>query len=428
MKKWFLIVLVLALPVTGLATQENTVAVLPAVAPLAMSTAEPAADYSSAPMLDYYYANFYMDKEDYQAPRMTAEERMRAKDLLDDYQAGVRPSENVLNKLEDVVVGVYTLNAEDYEGETLFTLLPVNPLTDDQILQVIDAFARSGQTFDPEALNYKNCMRGGGAGMSRHFVEDERDRLAILRELYVRQGFVSEKPFTPLVTDDGLGMVFVDSEEFCGQTEFIFMPYRRAIDEELLAYIVYTTSGNPADYGNMASYEKQLRLELSDLLGAPIAMMRSNESMGVMGDYNISYGDEKVYYAYFTSLDHVDYSGYLDIDSGKLLTAYAGSADTLFYSDLHLNPFDEKWLEIASQAVLALRDDGMAIQTVESFGEVWLHQAGYGVLVDVTMADGGIYSLKIAFQNEAVYDIISYASHGSDLEKMYGDFALTDND
>ena len=49
MKKWFLILLLLALPATGLATRENEVVALPAVEPLAVVTVEPAADYSSAP-------------------------------------------------------------------------------------------------------------------------------------------------------------------------------------------------------------------------------------------------------------------------------------------------------------------------------------------------------------------------------------------
>ena len=95
---------------------------------------------------------------------MTAEEIERANALLDSYQAGTRPQQNVLNKLDNVVVGVYTLKPGDYEGETLFTLLPVNPLTDEQILEVIDAFARSGQTFDPDALSYKTACAAAAPG------------------------------------------------------------------------------------------------------------------------------------------------------------------------------------------------------------------------------------------------------------------------
>ena len=148
MKKWFLILLLLALPAAGFATQENEVVALPTVAPLAMVTAEPAADYSSAPIGEYYVA---VDPgfENYQDPGMMSEERERAKALLENYQAGLRPELDVLNKLEDVVVGVYTLKAEDYEGETLFTLLPIDPLTDEQILEVIDAFAGAGRPSIP---------------------------------------------------------------------------------------------------------------------------------------------------------------------------------------------------------------------------------------------------------------------------------------
>ena len=114
-------------------------------------------------------------------------------------------------------------------------------------------------------------------------------------------------------------MVLLDAEEYCGLASFDFIPYRRMTDDELLGYVVYTTQGDPADYNNAASYEKQLRLELARLLGAPLTMTRTNEAMGVMGDYDISFSDEKVYHASFTTLDGVNYSGYLDVDTNKLL-------------------------------------------------------------------------------------------------------------
>ena len=43
------------------------------------------------------------------------------------------------------------------------------------------------------------------------------------------------------------------------------------------------------------------------------------------------------------------------------------------------------------------------------------------------MADGSYYSMKIAYQNEAVYGSVAYASHGPDLEKMYSVEMFTDN-
>ncbi len=427
MKKWFLVLLALLLPAAGASAQANVVVALPSVAPLAQAEEAPAGDYSFSQMEAYYNANFYMDREDYQAPRMTAEERERARALLLDYQAGTRPEQNVLNKLENVTVGVYTLNPEDYEGETLFTLLPVDPLTDEQILEVIDAYAQCGQTFDPEALSYTNCMRGGGSGISRSYQDEERERLSALRDLFIRQGFASEKPFTPLVSDDGLGLVQLEEDAYCGCDGFVFLPCRRTTDDELLGYVIYTENGDPTQYGSYAEYEKQLRLELARLLGAPLVMTREGEELRTMGDSNISYGDEKAYYAYFSTPDGAHYRGYLNTDTNKALTAQVSQRESLLYSDLHLDPFDAKWLEIAKQAVSQARADNMAILTVESFGEAWIAEIGFGVMLHVTMADGSYYEMKIAYQTEAVYGGLSYASHAPDLEKMYSDEMFTNN-
>jgi len=428
MKKWFLALLILALPLTGAAAQENSVVALPTVAPLMQVEATPAADYSFAQMEAYYNANFDMDREDYQAPRMTAEEAQRAQTLLAAYQAGQRPQQNVLNKLENAVVGIYTLNPEDYEGETLFTLIPVDPLTDEQILEVIDAFAQCGQTFDPQTLSWRNCMRGGGSGVTRSYQDEERERIAVLRDLYVRQGFQSETPYTPLVSDDGLGMITLEEEAYCGRDSFCFLPCRPMTDDELLGYVVYTEAGDPTQYGKYADYEKQLRLEMARLLGAPLVLTRGSEGMGRVGDFNSSYGDEPIYHAEFTAQNGDHYWGNLDTDTGKVLTAYCNGGRPLLYSDLHLDPFDQKWLEIAGQAVLQAREDGMEIRTVESFGETRIQDAGYGVLLGVTMADGSYYELEIAYQNAAVCGVLAYASHTPDLESMYSAAMFADHD
>ncbi len=426
MKKLFILLLVLSLPVAGAAAQANEVVALPAVTPLETVEVSDAADYSTAPLREYYGTD---DDEaqvvDEQAPRMSAEEKERARALLTAYQNGKRPEQNVLNKLENVTVGVYTLNSEDYEGETLYVLLPINPqipgtqLTDDQILEVIDAFAQCGQTFDPDALSYKNCMRGGGVDVSRFMQEEERERWRILTELYTRQGFVSEAPFTPLVSDDGLGMVKLDPDAYCGMDKFTFFPCRPMTDDELLGYVIYDQRGDPTEYGNYAAYEKQLRLELARLMGAPLVMTRQDESLCRMGDCSVNYDDETVYYASFVTPDGTQYFGNLDIETGQVLVADEWNAASLVYSDLYLDPFDEKWLDIARAAVTNARSDGMAIRTVESQGEVWLQDAGYGASVRVTMEDGSYYDVRIAYQNEEVFGGLWYECRAPRLDRMY---------
>lgn len=420
MKKWFLLWLALALPLTGAAAQENEVVVLPTVSPLETVEVADSADYSTASLEEYYSSEYYnTEGENYQAPGMTAEERERAETLLVDYQAGTRPTENVLNKLENAVVGVYTLNPEDYEGETLYTLLPVDPLTDEQILEVIDAFAQCGQTFDPDALTYKNCMRGGGLEVSRFTQGEEWERISVLTDLYVRQGFASEAVYTPLVSDDGLGMVTLDQNAYCGMDCFTFFPCRQMTDDELLSYVIYTETGDPTQYGNYAAYEKQLRLELARLLGAPLVMTRQGEGVCRMGDCNVSYGDEEVYYAYFITVDNVEYGGYLDMETNKVISAYVYLPYTLTYSDLHLDPFDGQWLTVVQDFVSQLREDGMAIRAVESHGETNVQDAGYGVLLDVLMADGTHYEMTIPYQTGTVCGHVDYETSTLDPDQLY---------
>ena len=422
MKKWLLLLLIVVLPIVGAAAQENEVVALPTVAPLETVEVSGDTDYSAASLKEYYDTSYYgWEGENYQAPYMTAAERERAGKLLAAYQAGERPRQNVLNKLENAVVGVYTLNPEDYEGETLFTIIPVDPLTDEQILEIIDAFAQCGLTFDPEALSWQNCMRGGGIEVSRFMQEEERERWQILTDLYIRQGFVSEAPYTPLVSDDGLGIATLDPDSYCGMEEFCFFPCRRMTDDELLAYAIYTESGDPAEYSNYAAYEKQLRLELTRLLGAPLVMTRLDESVCRMGDCSVNYDDEKVYYAAFLTPDGTQYSGYLDIDTKQVLMANQWNAGSLVYSDLYLDPFDEKWLDIAKDAVTNARGDGMVIRSVESYGETWLQDAGHGVSVRVTMEDGSYYNVRIAYQNEEVFGGLWYESRLQRLDRMYPD-------
>lgn len=68
-----------------------------------------------------------------QRPRLTAGEAARAKALLAKVQAGeiAYTGESVLDRMEDVVVGVYTLDPANYDGERAYVLLPGTCLTDE---------------------------------------------------------------------------------------------------------------------------------------------------------------------------------------------------------------------------------------------------------------------------------------------------------
>lgn len=98
---------------------------------------------------------YYEDVVEWQQPSLTDEEKARLPDMLSRYQQGERPTQSVLNKTENVSVGVYSLDAADYQGESVFVLLPVRLLTDDELLGLIDAFAQLDLPFDADGLRQR---------------------------------------------------------------------------------------------------------------------------------------------------------------------------------------------------------------------------------------------------------------------------------
>ena len=152
MRKWMMAALLaLALPACAMAVTEGVVEEAPAV------ELEPIeAEISYLPDASYYddYGGVWeqateqadgelldvMFNDVEQRPRLTAGEAARARALLEKVQAGeiACTGESVLEKMEDVVVGVYALDPADYDGERVYTLLPGPCLSDEQLLSLID--------------------------------------------------------------------------------------------------------------------------------------------------------------------------------------------------------------------------------------------------------------------------------------------------
>lgn len=209
----------------------------------------------------------YHDVE--QRPRMTAGEAKRAEALLERYQAGeiAYEGESILNKMEDVIVGVYALKPEDYEGERAYVLLPGPCMTDEQILAVIDAYDQLGLTFDPYALSALNCARGGGIEANRFLVEEERERYQTLARL-IERGLLDVSS----VDSSQALQPKLDSRYFCGLPDFTIRPYRAATDEEFVAMLVdlgYRDMTGEIDYSDV---EKESRALLNSRLGTAPSM------------------------------------------------------------------------------------------------------------------------------------------------------------
>ena len=287
-KKMMLLALCLLLPVCAMAVTEGVVEDAP---PVTMQI-ETAQTVSYLPDASYYAYDTWLPEwendeewtqshtddgemyEDvYQNPRLTAGESKRALRLLEQYKAGTLTytGESVLEKMENVVVGVYALNPAEYDGEMVFTILPGPQMTDEQLLAVIDAYAQLGMEFDPEKLSYRNCARGGGIETTRFFDEEERTRYSLLWEKVERGIIPTDTAYEGLIRTPKL-----DDAYFCGMSDFSIKPYRSMTDEELMSIMMEMGLRDKSHEIDFDGIERRSRDVLRRTVGTPLSMELSN--------------------------------------------------------------------------------------------------------------------------------------------------------
>ena len=395
---------VMVLPVLAMA--ENTVEILPTTPPMPRPEVE--TNPYGADDLTAYYEDY---GDEYALPSLTASERERLPEIQRRWESGERPESSILNLTEQVHVSLIQLPPEQYEGEPCFLLLPNRDLTDEELLQVVDAYGQLGLTLDPDALSWHNCMRGGGIEVGvRSFRGDEDERRSELTGLYTRVGLRPEMPFTDLVADEGVGRVTLDEEDFNGLNEFRFRPARRLTDEELLQLIALDQGDIGATPEELSGYETQLRQELHLLLGMPLSARRgAYEAVEPFNSGN-TYGDSRMAYSSsFTEVGDrgVRWHGSIDIVTGKLIEGSVDLddryyTDSLMVSDIRMDPWDKKWADIAVEAVTAhsvFEESG--ITEIQNWSETNLNEL-QGLEVRIVMADGGVYRAEISYTLEKV--------------------------
>ena len=298
MTRWMVLGLCLLLPACALGVTEGTVEDAPMVTLDGMSPAKEQVSYLPDETMYAGYGDWNPSWENAQAwvecerdedgcyydveqrPRLTAGEAARAKALLAKVQAGeiAYTGESVLDKMEDVVVGVYTIDAENYGGEQAFVLLPGPCMTDEQLLSLIDAFDQLGLTFDPDALSYRNCARGGGLECSRFLTDEERERYQQLADLIERGLLDVARLNMPQAIQPKL-----DSRYYCGMEDFTLRPYRAISDEELCAMLVASGVHDMTGELDLSALEKESRDILYTRLDCPLSMKL--ESISYDGGY-----------------------------------------------------------------------------------------------------------------------------------------------
>ena len=224
-------------------------------------------EYAGSPNAGKIFA----DEDIVRIPCLTAGEQRRADLLLERFESGEisYTGESVLNRMTDTAVGVYTLDPADYDGESMFVILPSCCLSDDMLLAVIDAWHQAGKRFDPSALNCRNCMRGGGIESSRFLTEEEGKRNAEIR-LLISRGMITREqvkdvsvPLTPAL----------DPFYHCGLEEFTFLPYRRLTDMEIAAKCFFE-GAQAFDSGQMSfdDTERRARTIINKEIKMPLSM------------------------------------------------------------------------------------------------------------------------------------------------------------
>ena len=283
-KMFALLALALIIPAMALAVTEG---VVEEAAQVDVEIVRESAESSYLPDASYYagYGDWNPDWEEADAwvesafdgecygdveqrPRLTAGECRRANALMQAYQRGeiAYTGESVLNKMENVIVGVYALAPENYDGEAAFVLLPGPCLTDEQLLAIIDAYAQLGLVFDPQSLNVRNCARGGGIETNRFFTEEERSRYQALARLIEKGMLDTREMGAQRALHIGL-----DSRYFCGLPDFTIRPYRAATDAEMVAQLAAMGTKDITGLIDTAEVEKHSRRTLN-ALGAPLSM------------------------------------------------------------------------------------------------------------------------------------------------------------
>lgn len=305
-----------------------------------------------------------------QSPRLMPGEIARAKKLAQAYREGkvTYTGESVLEKMENVVLGVYALNPDDFSGEHAFVLLPGTCLTDEQLLAIIDAFSQMGLEFDPETLNYRNCARGGGIETTRFFASEEKDRFSTLVDK-VRRGII-----VPDASFDGLVRVpKLDNSYYCGMTDFLLMPHHSLTDEELLSLAVGAGYHNESDEYDLDEIERRSRNALYQAFHTPLSMELSGvftEGSSMMPLFNAECEDgwdfdSEARWTFGANFSYAKADGvevhaytYFDRESGELL--YASAIDSRDLGDASPEEREVTQAEIDAAIALAQAQLGMS--------------------------------------------------------------------
>lgn len=179
------------------------------------------------------------DRDGYSYPWLTDLELVKFREFqtaLKDGEIGYA-GESIINPttVTDDDVAVFTLDSNDFCGESYYVFLPdSSSVTDTQLVALAAAFEELGIDFDPDSLNDRNCCRHCNVLETRILTDEENSRMETIKDR-IRRGQLTKED----VPED-TQVLTVEKRTMRGwgldRKTFLFYPYRRMTDDELALF------------------------------------------------------------------------------------------------------------------------------------------------------------------------------------------------
>ncbi len=179
------------------------------------------------------------DRDGYSYPWLTDLELVKFREFqtaLKDGEIGYA-GESIINPttVTDDDVAVFTLDSNDFCGESYYVFLPdSSSVTDTQLVALAAAFEELGVDFDPDSLNDRNCCRHCNVLETRILTDEENSRMETIKDR-IRRGQLTKED----VPED-TQVLAVEKRTMrswgLDRKTFLFYPYRRMTDDELALF------------------------------------------------------------------------------------------------------------------------------------------------------------------------------------------------
>ena len=179
------------------------------------------------------------DRDGYSYPWFTDLELVKFRE----FQAAVKDGEigyagdSIINPstATDDDVAIFTLDPDDFCGESYYVFLPdSSSVTDTQLVALAAAFEELGIDFDPDSLNDRNCCRHCNVLETRILTDEENSRMETFKD-QIRRGQLKKEDIP-----EGTQILTVEKRTSrtwgLDRKTFLFYPYRRMTDDELALF------------------------------------------------------------------------------------------------------------------------------------------------------------------------------------------------